>query len=258
MDIMVRQAKREDAQQMLQVYNNFIRSFVGSASRTVKSFTRILSRKDNLNWVAVDKQNRIVSYLYSRLEKSGNRVEIREIVFDSDCDFELVGTLLVEKAIAAFKEKKVSSIEVGSLRNPVYEKLFPKLGFFESESNDVFMYAITNVPKFLNEISEVFIRRLKPLQNWSGLVQIDCEGHSLYLEKSDAGAQQIVWTNQPVSFKVEVTRELLIKLLFGLVNPVELHRRGQLKLETTESSVKASRLLRLLFSEKQFLIMDHW
>jgi N-acetylglutamate synthase-like GNAT family acetyltransferase len=258
MDFTVRQARREDAQQMLQVYNNFILTYVGSASRTVKSFTRILRRKDHLNWVALDKQYQVVGYLFAWLDKRTNSVEIREIVVDPEHDFESMGKLLVERASAAFIEKKVSMIEVGSLRNPAYERLFLELGFLESESNDVFMYAIMNVPKFLNEISEVFISRLKPLQNWNGLVQIDCEGHGLYLEKNNAGVQQIVWTNQPVSFKVEVTRELLMKLLFGLVNPVESHRRGQLKLETAESSVKANRLLRVLFPEKQFLIMDHW
>ena len=258
MELTVRQAKGQDAEAMLQVYNNFTEQFVGSASRSIRNFRTMLRRKDNINWVGLDSQNRIVGYVSTWLEKRVNRGELREIVVDSKHDFEKVAEILVEKACAFFTEKKVSSIRAGSLRNSAYENLFPKLGFFESEENDVFMYAILNVQKFLSEMSPVFINRLKPLQNWNGLVQIDCEGHSLYLEKSDAGVQQIVWTNQPVSFKVAVTRELLIKLLFGLVNPVELHRRGQLKLETTESSVKANRLLRVLFPEKQFLIMDHW
>jgi N-acetylglutamate synthase-like GNAT family acetyltransferase len=258
MSITVRKAKREDAQQMLQAYNNFIKPFVGSASRTLKSFTRILRRKDNLNWVAVDKQNRLVGYLHTRLEKSVNRCEFREIVVNPEHDLEQVAKLMVEKAHAAFVEKKVSSMVAGSFRNPVYENLFPKLGFFESEENDVFMYAIINVPKFLNEVSGVFIGRLREFQNWNGLVQIECEGHSLYLEKSGQGVQQIVWTNQPVSLKVALTRELLIKLLFGVISPVESHLTGQLKIETAESSLKANQLLRVLFPEKQFLIMDYW
>jgi N-acetylglutamate synthase-like GNAT family acetyltransferase len=258
MGLTIRHAKSEDAQAMLQVYNNFTKQFVGSASRSVSNFRTLLRGKDNINWAALDSQNRVVGYISTRLEKRVNRGEFREIIVDPKHDFEKVAKMLVEKACAFFTEKKVSSIRAGSLRNPAYETLFPKLGFFESEENDVFMYAILNVQKFLNEMSPVFINRLKQLQNWSGLAQLECEGQSLFLQKTAENVEPVVWTNQPVGFRISSTRELLTKLVFGIADPVELWRTGQLKMKSTESSERADLLLETMFPRLQFLIMDFW
>jgi len=258
MEVAVRQAKREDAVQMLQVYNNFTKHFVGSASRTIKSFRTMMRRRDNINWVALDSKNRVIGYVFTRLDKKLKRGEFREVVVEPDHDLKQVAKLLVEKANATFMEKKVSTIIAGSVQNPIYEELFPALGFFESESSDVFMYAVLNVQKFLNELLPVFISRLKQFQNWNGLLEIECEGHSLFIERSSDGVHQIVWTNQPVNLRVMLNRELLIKLLFGLANPVESHRTGQLKVETTEGSEKTNQLLTALFPERRFLVMDYW
>lgn len=258
MEITVRQARREDAQQMLQVYSNFTKQFVGSASRTPKSFKRMLRKRDNINWVALDDQNRIIGYVHARLEKRLNRGEFTEIVIDPKHDFEQVAKPLVEKVNAAFIEKKASAIIAGSLRNPAYEKLFLTLGFFESESTGVFMYAILNLQKFLHELSQVFVNRLKQLENWNGLAQMECEGHSIFLQKTNDSVQQIVWTNQPINFKITLTRELLTKFIFSIADPIESYRTGQLKIEATESSEKTNQLLKALFLKRQFLIMDHW
>lgn len=258
MEITVRIARKEDAQPMLQVYNKFITRFVGSASRTLKPFRRMLRKKENINWVALDSQNRIIGYVHGRIDKRINRGEFAEIVVDPEQDYEQVAKPLVEKVNVAFMDKKVSSIIAGSNRNPAYEKLFPPLGFFESESTGVFMYAILNVHKFLNELSSVFANRLKLVKDWSGLVQIECEGHSLFLQKTKEGAQQIAWTNQPINLKITLARELLTKLIFGIVNPVESHRTGQLPIDTLESEEKAIQILKALFPKKQFLIMDYW
>jgi len=258
MEFTVRPAKREDGKQMLLVYNNFTKQFVGSAARTQKPFTHMLRKKENVNWVALDAQNRIIGYAHARLEKQINRGEFREIVVDPAHDQVEVAKALVEKVNSAFMEKKVSAIIAGSVRNPLYEKLFPTLGFFESESTGVFMYAILDVQKFLNELSQVFVNRLKRIENWSGLAQIECEGHSLFLLKSNEGAQQIIWTNEPIDFKVKLSRDVLTKLLFGIANPAECFKNRELEVETTLSQEQTNHLLRSVFPQKQFLIMDHW
>ena len=258
MEIATRRATVKDVPEMLQVYNNFAQHFVGSASRTLKPFRNMLRKKENITWVALDRQNKIIGYVHAGIDKRLNRGVFREVVVDPKHSFEHVAKLLVEKVHSAFIEKKVPAIMAGSHRNPAYEKLFPQLGFFESDSTDVFMYAILNVEKFMNEISPVFTSRLKKLENWNGLAQIECEGHSLFLEKSHEGVQQIVWTNEPVGFKISVARELLTKLIFGTADPVETLRTGQLKVEATGSSGKANQVLKALFPKIQFLIMDYW
>jgi hypothetical protein len=70
--------------------------------------------------------------------------------------------------------------------------------------------------------------------------------------------QQVIWTNQPINLKITLTQELLTKLIFGIADPVESHRTGQLKVETIEGSAKTNQLLKALFPKKQFLIMDYW
>jgi len=258
MEVAVRQAVREDAQQMLQVYNDFTKQFFGPASRTIKNFRRMLRRKDNINWAAFDDQNQIVGYVHAWFDKRHKRGEFREIVIDSKHDFEQIARPLVEKVLNVFMEKRVSAIVAGSVRNPGFEKLFPKLGFFESESNDLFMFAILNVQKFLNELSSVFVNRLRRVEGWNGLIQIECEGNSLFLQKDGENVQSIVRVNRKVNLKIRLAREMLIKLVFGLVDSVDMRKRGLLNVETVEGFEKTDRLLRLLFPMGQFLIMDHW
>src|SRR3989304_6869048 len=118
MEITVRQARKEDIEQMLQVYSSFTQQFVGSASRTPRHFRRMLQRKDNMNLVALDKQNRIIGYVQARYEKRLNRGEFREIVVDPKQDFEQIAEQLVEKVNVLFMEKKVSEITAGSLQDP--------------------------------------------------------------------------------------------------------------------------------------------
>ena len=258
MKITLRQAKGEDAQQMLLIYNSFTKQFVGSASRTIKSFKTILRKKDNINWVALETKDKIIGYVNARLEKRLKRGEFREIVVHPKHDFEQVAKLLIEKVYTVFNEKKASQIVSSSVRNPAYEKVFPKLGFFEFQSTDVFMYAILDLQKFLNELSQVFINRLEQLQNWNGLTQIACEEHSLFLEKTNERVQQIVWTNQPIDFKIKLNATILTKLIFGIADSIECFRNGQLEVEPTLRQEQTAKLLEGLFPRKQFLIMDFW
>jgi len=208
--------------------------------------------------VTLDNHNRIIGYVHARLEKRLNRGEFEEIVVDPEQDFVQVARPLVEKVNNMFVEKKVTSVVAGSLRNPAYEKIFPALGFFESESMGVFMYAILDAQKFLNELASVFTLRLKKLAAMSGLVQIECDGSSLFLQKAQGNVESIVWTNQPIDFKVTLTRDVLTKLVFGIADTIEFFKAGQLRIETTLSQEKTVHLLRALFPKKQFLIMDNW
>ncbi len=258
MKFTVRQAKAEDAVPMLRLYNRFTQQFVGSALRSIKPFRKMLRRKDNVSFVALDSRSQIIGYAYARFEKRFNRGEFREIVIDPEHDVELIAQQLAERVNAEFVRRKVSSITAGSVRNPLYEKVFQKLGFLESESNGVFMYGILNVSGFLKEIAPVFANRLRQLKSWSGLVQMDCEGHSLFLQKTGGKVESIVWTNEPVRLKAVVSRELLVRLIFGIADPVESFRRGQFRLEHSLSSGQVNRVLKALFPKTQFLIMDYW
>jgi len=258
MEFKVRTASGEDIEKMLQLYISFMRNFVGSAARTSKSFARMLRKKDNINYVALDTQDRIVGYVHSTFEKRNKTGEFREIIVDPKHDFEQVAGLLIEKVNADFKKRKVAAIIAASLRNPAYERIFPKLGFMESESMGVFMYAILDSQKILNELQPVFAARLKRSEDWNGLAQIQCDEHSLFLEKTTERVQQIVWTNQPVDFKVMVSGANLVKLIFGVEDALECRKNGQLKTETTVSEAKAVKLLERLFPRNQFLTMDFW
>ena len=258
MGVKIRRAGKEDIASLCQVYDSFVRQFVGSTARTAKSFSRMLRGKDSMVYVAVDGQNKVIGYVHARVNKRLNRGEFAEIVAEPGQDFESVATLLVERVNVAFIERKVSAIVAGSFRNPVYEKLFPKLGFFDYELTDVFMYSILNVQRLLSELSPVFVSRLQRLKQWNGTVQMECEGHSLFLEKTKEGVEPIVWTNRPPDFKVSLSTELLTKLIFGVTEAREAHRMGQLRIENTNGKAVADKLLAALFPKRQFLIMDHW
>jgi hypothetical protein len=243
---------------MLELYNRFTQPFVGSAQRTLKNFSRMLQRKDNIIYVALDGQSQIIGYVYARFEKRRRVGEFREVVVDHAYDFEQVSKPLVKKVNEAFLDKKASMIIAGTTRNLAYEKLFPALGFFGSESVDVFMYAILNVPKFLDELSPVLANRLERVRGWNGVTQIECEGHSMFLEKTSKGVKRIVWTNERVDFKLTLTREILTKLVLGVADAIEAQDAKLLTVESASGSEKTNRLVRVLFPKKQFLIMDYW
>jgi len=202
MTFQLREAKREDIPELLSLYSEFTKTFVGSASRSLEDFRRFLRRKDNLNWVAIDNQKHIVGYARAHFEKRLNRGEFAEIIVHPSCDFERVAKPLADKIQGMFVKKKVLSITAGSIRNPEFEKIFPALGFFESESMGVFMYVILDTQKFLNEIQPTFVNRLKQLKEGSALTQIECEGSSIFLQKTNETVQPLVFTNQPIDFKV--------------------------------------------------------
>ncbi len=254
----VRQATMADREQMLQLYSSFARHFVGSTSRTLKPYTRVLRRKDNINYVAIGNQNQLVGYVWASFEQKQRAGEFREIVVDPKHDFEQVAMCLIEKVNAVFAEKKAAAIFAGSLRNPAYEKIFPKLGYFKSESMGVFMYAVLDVEKLLNELKQVFVNRLDRTKNWKGLAAIECDSYSLFINMTSKGAQHMIWTNKPADFKIKLSKSILTRLIFGVADPMECLKKRELTVESTADREQTASLLRHLFPRSQFLIMDFW
>jgi hypothetical protein len=258
MELNVRLATNRDKAQMLRLYSNFMGQFVGSASRTSKSFTHMLRKKDNINYVAVDPQKEILGYIHASVDKRNHSAEISEIIVDPKFDFVQVASLLVDKVNKVFADRKVSLIFAGSLRNPAYEKIFPKLGFFESESTGVFMYAALDVGKLMNELWPVFASRLKRAENFEGLVQLECDGQSVFFKKASASVEPVVWTNLPVDFRVKFNAATLTRIIFGVTDVSECRDTGLVQIESKLDEKEADVLLSTLFPRKQFLIMDHW
>jgi hypothetical protein len=258
MELKARLVTNRDKEQMLRLYASFTEQFVGSASRTLKSFAGVLRRKDNINYVAVDSQKGIVGYIHASVDKRNHSAEIREIVVDPMFDFVQVASLLVDKVNTVFADRKVSLIFAGSLRNPAYERIFPKLGFFESESTGVFMYAALDVRKLMDELWPVFAGRLKRVRNFEGLVQLECDGQSVFFRKATATVEPVVWTNLPVDFRVKFNAATLTKMMFGVTDVLECRDTGLVQIESKLGGKEADMLLSALFPQRQFLIMDHW
>lgn len=258
MQLQIREARTEDAEGLLSVYRRFAKEHVGLASRDMKAFRRLLRRKENLGWVALTEKGNLIGYVTARFDEKAREARIREIVVDPSYDFVQVAVPLAEKAHDALLEKKPAVISVGSIRNRHYAEIFPQLGFFEMESTGVFMYALVDIPRFLREISPVLASRVGRLIHWNGLLQLECEGHCLYIRKHEEDVETLIWANQKPDFEISLGRETLVKLLFGTVDSMDLFKKQQLKVETGLSSEETSEMLAAVFPGKQFVIMDFW
>lgn len=257
MGMRIREMKKEDAEQLLSVYCRFAKEYVGLASRDIKTYKRLLRRKGNIGWDALNQKGNIIGYVTARFDKKARHARIVEIVIDPENDFGQIAKPLVNKAYTSLLEKKPAKITAGSIRNSYYAEIFPELGFFDVEERGVFMYTILDISKFLTEISPILANRLKQLP-WNGLLQLQCEEHSLFIRKQQKNIETLIWTNQTPDFKIVLTRKLLTKLLFSTTNPVEALQIGQLKIETTLNEKETYQILTKLFPKKQFLIMDFW
>jgi len=258
MQMRTREVRKEDAEQLLSIYCRFAKEYVGLASRDIKTYKRLLRRKENIGWVALNQKGNIVGYVTARFDKRKREARISEIVIDPDKDFKQIAKLLVNKAYKSLLEKKPAVISAGSIRNPHYAEIFPQLGFFDMESTGIFMYAILDIPKFLTEISPVFANPIKRLKKWNGLLQLQCEEHNLFIKKQNGDIETLIWTNQKPDFKIMLSRGLLTKLLFGIAESVESFRKGKLKVETALNEKETARILAAIFPKKQFLTMDFW
>jgi len=258
MQMRIREIRKEDAEQLLSIYCRFAKEYVGLASRDIKTYRRVLRRKENIGWVALNQKGNIMGYVTASFDKGKREARIREIVIDPDKDFKQIAEHLVNKAYKNLLEKKPAIIHTGSIRNPHYAEIFPQLGFFDMESTGVFMYAILDIPKFLTEISRVLANPIKRLKKWNGLLQLQCKEHSIFIKKQKGDIETLIWTNQKPDFKIMLSRGLLTKLLFGIAESVESFRKGKLKVETALNEKETVQILATIFPKKRFLIMDFW
>ncbi|MFX0097704.1 MAG: GNAT family N-acetyltransferase [Candidatus Hodarchaeota archaeon] len=264
MEIQLREAKKEDIPKMLELYNEFSRQFAGVAYRDYRAFRLMLRREDRshptdlINWVAVEGPNHIIGYAHARFYRRSKWGDITEIVVDTRRSFQEIGQKLIEKINEVLAEKKATVVTSYYVQTPKYEKIFAALDFFELKTNDVFMFSILDSRILLMEIESIFLRRLERMKKWEGLVQIECEKNNIFIRRTKENVETVVWTNQPVDLRIVLSRDRLIKLIFGVVDPVESLKSDQVDVETTLGQKERDQLLRSLFPAQQFLIMDYW
>ena len=258
MQFQIRRMEKDDAEQLQKVYQRFILNYVGSAARRLKVFQRMTKKKDNLRWVALDEQGKIVGYISSTYVKGRRLGRISEIVVDPDYDFETVADPLVDKVYDIFVEKNVAVIHAGSIRNPHYRQVFPKLGFFDVETDGVFMYAIIDAAKFLDEITPIILTRLKKVHDWNGWLQISCEERERFFRKEGEHVQSFMWTNYDIDCRISLNADTLTSVLLGTVDAQKAWEKGMIKVETALRNNEVKKFLATLFPKKQFLALDHW
>lgn len=256
--IQVREARREHAEQLLEVYHRFAEECVGPVKRDIKAYRRLLRKKDKLHWIALNEQEAIIGYISCHYDKRGRQGWITEIIVDPNHDFKQIAEMLVSEVYEALQKRNAAAVYVDSIKNPAYTEIFPQMDFFDAESRGVFMYAILDASKFLNEIAPVMVKRLKKLEEWRGLMEIKCEGNSIFIQKDDQGVQAILWTNRTADFGITLSPDLLTKLLFGAVDPIEAYKAEKLKVQTTVNPTETEQLLKTIFPERRFLILDYW
>lgn len=218
----------------------------------------MVKKKDRLYWVALDKHGKIVGYLSSTYNKGRRQGIINEIVVDPAYDFKIVARPLVNKICDIFLEKNVASIHVATIRNPHYSKVFSNLGFFNVETDAVFMLAVHDIQRFLDEITPILVRRFGKLQNWDGWLQVSCGEHSKFFRKDSEKVQPFVWTNHEVDLKISLNADDLAGLFLGVITFQEALEEGKIKTETTLPKDKINKLLTVIFPKKQFLAFDFW
>jgi len=206
----------------------------------------------------LDGQGKIVGYISSTYVKGRRLGRINEIIVDPNYDFETVARLLVDKVYNIFLEKGAAVIHAASIRNPHYLQVFAKLGFFVMETDGTFMFAITDVAKFLDEIKPIIIRRLRRVHNWNGWLQMSCEEDNRFFRKDGEDVQSFMWTNHDVNCKISLKADVLAKVLLDAVDAQEAWAAGMIEVEATLRKDKVNELLAVLFPKKQFLALDYW
>jgi len=248
----------EDAEELLKLYQQFTLNFVGSSARTLKTFQRIARRKDNLRWVVLDEQGKIIGYVNATYLKGRRLGRIHEIIVHPQQDFTTIAKLLAEKAYNTLTEKGAAVIQAYSIRNPHYPQIFPTLGFFGVETDGVFMYAVIDAARFLSEISPIIVRRLQRISNWNGLLQITCEENNAYFKKTKETVQTLYATNHKADCKILLTANTLANILLGMVDAQKALIDGAIRIETVLNKKETSKLLSAIFPKKQFLALDYW
>ena len=258
MTAQVRQMQPNDTEQLHAVYKQFTLNYVGSASRDLKAFQRMTRKKDNLRWVALDDQGKVVGYIIATYFKGRRTGAINEIIVAPENGFEAVARPLIDKIYDIFLEKGAALIYAAHIRNPYYPRIFSKIDFFEVETYGAFMYTVTDVAKFLNEISPIIANRLKQLSNWNGLLQIAFEENSKFFKKDGETVQTLYTTNNPPDCKIALKANTLANILLGVTGIQEALKNRTVTVETRLGKERARKLLSTLFPRKQFLAFDYW
>ena len=258
MRLETREMQQSDAKQLQKVFQSFVSSYVGPSARKLAAFRRMASKKGKLNWVAFDSKGKVVGYITSTYVKGVRQGRINEIVVDPDHDFEAVARPLVDRIHDIFLEKGAASIRAITIRNPYYEKIFPELGFFSVKTDAVFMLAVHDIPRFLDEATPIFVRRLEKLHNWVGWLKVNCEGQAKFFKKKDKEAEPYVWTNYKMDIEISLKANVLAGLLLGALNPQEALKEGSIRIETALPKDETNKLVTTLFPKKQFLAFDFW
>ena len=248
-----------DLAQLQQVYHRFCLDHVGPLSKKPLFFKRLSRKKDDFHWVAVDERRRIVGYISSTYKKGRRQGIINEIIVDPRCEFESVARPLLEKVYNAFVAKRAAVVHVESIRNPQYDRVFPELGFFQVETDGVFMCTVNDIERFLNAAMPVLVSRLERIKDWDGWFQIVCEGFSRFFKKEGKDVRQFVWTNHVIDVKVSFKDvNILASLLLGQVEIKDALIKGIVEVEGDFSRNEAVEVLVNLFPKLQFLASNFW
>lgn len=255
----VREMLPGDAETLQQLYGDFAARCAGpSAQKPATVFRRMARRKGNVNWVAVDDEQRVVGYVSATYEKGRRQGRIDEIVVAASCDYVAVGRPLVDRLCEVFAEKGAASILAVSVRNPDYRKIFPELGFFSIATDGIFMLAVHHVARFLHEVTPILIRRLQGLTDWNGYFQVSCGEHSVFFRRHDQEIEALIWTNRAVDIKVSMEAPVMASLLLGTLTLQDALKGKRLQMETSLPPPKAHSVLAAMFPERTFLAFDFW
>jgi N-acetylglutamate synthase-like GNAT family acetyltransferase len=258
MGLEIRQMVRGDAEQLHKLHASFTQGYVGPLERDVKYYKRAARKKDGLRWVAINLKGQIVGYIMAFYLKRRRFGRIFEIAVDPNLDFSSVARILAEKVHNIFVEKGAATIQAPTMLNPNYEQVFPEMGFFKVEMQEVFMVAINNIPRFLDEIRPVMVSRLRKVQGWNGTLELKCGEHSAFLKKDCDKIQTFDWTNCNIDCRIIMDEYTLVAVLLGVIECESALSEGKIQVKTTLSKDKAKNILEILFPKRQFLAFNFW
>jgi len=254
----IRQMVRGDAEHLLKLCESFVQDCVGPLERNVKFYYRVARKKDGLRLVAINPKGQIVGYIIASYFKGRRMGRINEIVVDLSLDFTSIAKLLAEKVYNTLVEKGAATIQAPTMLNPKYAQIFPDMGFFKVETQDVFMFATNNVPRFLDEIRPIIASHLKKIQDWNGTLEIKCREHSLFFEKEGEKIHMYDWTNRDIDYRILIDEHTLAAVLLGVTEVETAQNDGNVQIETSLSERKVRELLVSLFPKRQFLAFNFW
>ena len=254
----VRRMVREDAKELLELHARFSQQYVGPLERNVEHYRRAVRRKDWLSWVAVSRKGKIVGYITAVYMKKRRYGRIFDIVVDTNLDFGYVAKKLAEKVYDIMVEGNAANIVAPTMVNQGYEEVFPGMGFFKMEMQEVIMVAVNNVPRFLYEIRPIVTVRLKRLGGWNGTLELKCGEHSAFYHKDGDIVQRFDWTNQDVDCRILVDQHTLVALLLGVTTHEAAYAEGKIQVEPALSEGKVKEMLGTLFPRRQFVAFNFW